>query len=53
MPAQALVGLLWEGIREGGGVGVVLLCIFQCGSKRRVRVYPDVCFALSSLETQI
>ena len=43
MPAQALVG------RGKGGGGVVLLCIFQCGSKRRVRVHPDVCFALSSL----
>lgn len=27
-----------------GRGGVALLCIFQCGSKRRVRVCPDVCF---------
>ena len=36
-------------VGRGKGGGGCFAVIFQCGSKRRVRVYPDVCFALSSL----
>ena len=49
MPAQAPVGLLWEGGGGGSGEGGCFAVYFQCSSERTVRVCPDVCFALSSL----